>query len=84
MTSQVNLREMFQLAIGACSGDFLLLFNLVNDALVHGKLGELLVEMKLAYYSDFSFEGAQRKRTRVVELIGFLVSELFLVILSHK
>lgn len=84
MTSKVNLRAMFGLAIGAPSGDYLLFFNLVNDALAHEKLSELLIEIKNVYYSDFSFKGAQDRRDRVVELLGFLASELFLVVLSHK
>lgn len=84
MKSDRNFPCLFELTLGGPSSDFLLLFNLINDALVCGTLDRLLEQMKALYYSGDTSGESVSKRERVRQMLGFLVSELFFVILHQK
>ena len=84
MSCENNLKSLFELTITGRSGDFLLIFNLVNDALKNLKLDALLEQMKNIYYGNNDSEINKKNRYRIFELICFLNSELFYVLLNQK
>jgi hypothetical protein len=84
MSCKENLKSLFELTIESRSADFLSIFNLVNDSLKNQKLDILLEEMKVEYYGNKSSQLRQDKRQRIIELICFINSELFYVLLNQK
>ena len=83
MSSKTNFASLFHLTIGG-PPDPLLLFNLLSDCLASETLDRLLEAAKRVYYGGSESEERREERGRVVELVGFVCSELFFILLHEK
>ena len=84
MSCKNNFKSLCKLIVEGESGNFLLYFNLMNDSLVCESLDDLLEEIKNLYYGSNVSSSSETFRYRIIELLGFINSELFHVILSKK